>query len=84
MSSEAEANLLVVLLDLHPVWWADHSLPDMIQGALVLANAHLLQGPLNKVIKIILAWIVTTVPFDFFQSVLIVYCEIINVYALKF
>lgn len=48
MSSEAEANLLVVLLDLHPVWWADHSLPDMIQGALVLANAHLLQGPLNK------------------------------------
>ena len=42
-------NLLVIVVDLHPVWWANHSLTEVIQSSLILANAHLLQSPLNKV-----------------------------------
>ncbi|XP_063686578.1 general transcription factor IIH subunit 3-like isoform X2 [Bolinopsis microptera] len=41
-------NLLVIVVDLHPVWWANHSLTEVIQSSLILANAHLLQSPLNK------------------------------------
>jgi len=41
-------DLLVIVIDLHPVWWADHSLTDVVQSTLVLSNAHLLQNPLNK------------------------------------
>ena len=42
-------DLLVLVIDLHPVWWADHSLTGVVQSSLVLCNAHLLQNPLNKV-----------------------------------
>lgn len=43
-------HVLVVLVDLHPVWWgcSNSSLSHTIQSVLVLANSHLLQNPLNK------------------------------------
>ena len=39
----------MIVIDIHPVWWADHCLTNVLQSLLVLANAHLLQSPLNKV-----------------------------------
>ena len=45
----SESELLVVLVDLHPVWWADHKLSEVIQSVLVLLNSHLLNNPLNQV-----------------------------------
>jgi len=41
-------HLLVLLIDLHPVWWARHSLPTVLQSTLLLANSHILQNPLNR------------------------------------
>lgn len=38
----------MIVIDIHPVWWADHCLTNVLQSLLVLANAHLLQSPLNK------------------------------------
>ena len=46
---DSVGDLLVIVIDLHPVWWANHSLTEVVQCSLVLSNAHLLQNPLNKV-----------------------------------
>ena len=47
--STSESELLVVLIDLHPVWWSDHKLSEVVQSVLVLLNSHLLNNPLNQV-----------------------------------
>ena len=54
MSGEEEfcGHLLVICIDIHPIYWGrrtDITLSEVIQNALILGNAHIVQNPPNKV-----------------------------------
>lgn len=55
-SREAERDLLLVLVDLNPVWWgldggatSQWSLKKCLESVMALANAHVIMRPLNEV-----------------------------------
>ncbi|XP_075424470.1 general transcription factor IIH subunit 3 isoform X3 [Ascaphus truei] len=55
MDSEDEVNLLVIVVDVNPIWWGQQAqkqsqvtLPKCIDTVLVLGNAHLFMGRNNK------------------------------------
>ncbi|XP_053557791.1 general transcription factor IIH subunit 3 [Bombina bombina] len=54
-SGEDEVNLLVIVVDVNPIWWGQQallqsevSLPKCIDSVLVMGNAHLFMGRNNK------------------------------------